>query len=255
MATENQYGLTVCLWCKQPMPYVFALGPLVLYCEHQIKSLIRNDFFQYCVAPNSLAAITYWCQGKPSCEFYPEWLRSKAVVDGSGENSRLFYLQEDGVINNYLDAAQACAKFGSLANLESEKNAHKALLMISKLNASTNYDGLWIDAFTKKNFESLKIAGASGHMQDSCLVLIPNADKPLDLQLKWESCFDSQGKYGALCQAEVGPKLNHERIVDDSCLSNVETPLLEYRFHNGVKLNMRDVNCPMKVDYRRGTTT
>ena len=213
---------------------------------------MKNDFifitlFQYCVASNSLSAITYWCQGKENCKFKPKWLISSTTQ----QQPSLFYLQNQGkLVKNYLQAVELCQEFGTLAKFEHLEDAKKALKLISKTNKTQN--GFWIDAYTKDHFSDLGIYGVTGHMQDSCLVLIPDSKNPESLNIKWESCYDSKTKYGALCQA----KLENSKIFgDNSCFEEINGPVLEYRLHFGKNLNHRDVNCPMNgILMRRGNT-
>ena len=86
----------------------------------------------------------------------------------------------------------------------------------------------------------LKVFGVSGHMQDSCMVLIKNEEEPMNLQLKWESCFENQGPYGVLCEAQFG---HHSEDVDSTCLQTLEKPLLEYRLHLGIYPDIRAQEC------------
>ena len=177
-------------------------------------------FFQYCVASNSLSAITYWCQGKSYCQFQPSWL-----ID-SHQKSSLLYIQNQGLtpVKNYLEAAQSCQESGLLAKLDTKETGIEALELLSRLNSTLK--GFWIDAYTKDHFEDLD-THASGHMQDSCLVLLNDLEV---LKLQWESCYNAKTKYGALCQAE-------RNFGDNSCFEDVDEPVLEYRYHLGKTLN------------------
>jgi hypothetical protein len=136
--------------------------------------------FQYCVAANSLAAVTYWCQGKTRCEFSPELLLETGYGKTNSGNS-IFYIHNFGQpVKDYLEAAQGCSSdnLGTLAMIRTHKEAEKVLELIQSGSNSSRIglglDGYWIDAFTKKHFDDLDIIGASGHMQDSCLVLVSN---------------------------------------------------------------------------------
>ena len=210
-------------------------------------SLKKVFHLQYCVASNSLAAITYWCQGKEYCKFQPKWL----ITSIQNTHQYLFYLQNQGKpVKNYLEAVESCQELGSLAKLENLEKAQKALKLISRTN-STKVEGYWIDAYTKEHFKDLKISGASGHMQDSCLVLISDLQHPQVLNIQWESCYESKKKYGALCEAHLHSKI----FGDNSCFEDLEDQVLEYRIHFGKNLNGRDVSCPMDgILMRRGNT-
>ena len=162
-----------------------------------------------------------------------------------------FYVHDQGSpVKNYIQGVQACQDFGKLATLSSNKTIEKALKLISNTKNVTT-KGFWINSDTRLHFEELKIAGLTGNLQDNCMVITENPEEPSHLQIKWESCFDTQEIYGVLCEAHFG---GHYKKVDSSCLQTLQTPLLEYRVHLGPELNGRDVSCTMKVDYRKGHT-
>lgn len=198
------------------------------------------------MATNTLAVITYWCQGKTNCTFEPRWIL------GSSENGKnedtILYLYNQGVkVKNFLHASQACGEFGGhLARLDSATDSQKVLDLLSAFNSS-RLDGFWIDASTKDHFKDLQIGIADGQDQDTCLILVPDSEQ---LRLKWESCYKVGTNYGALCQVRFGGNAK----LDNSCFNELQEPLLEYRLHLSADLNRRDVNCPMKVDSRRGNT-
>lgn len=197
------------------------------------------------MASNSLAAITYWCQGKPSCKFQASWLINSHLKSPEA----LLYIQNQGLtsVQNYLDAVQSCQdSHNFLAKLDSREATNQALELMSRINS--NLKGFWIDAYTKDHFQDLDIH-ASGHMQDSCLVLLNDVDNVLKLQ--WESCYDAGTQYGALCQVDS----KTQDFGDNSCFDELTNPVLEYRYHFGKNLNTHDVNCPMEeMLMRRGNT-
>ena len=87
---------------------------------------------QYCVSGNSLAAITYWCQGKSSCKFNPQWLLES--TEGQKRPALLYYVHDYGSpVQDYLVATQSCAQFGTLAQLKSQQEAFKALDIIGRV--------------------------------------------------------------------------------------------------------------------------
>ena len=199
------------------------------------------------MAYNSLAAITYWCQGKSKCEFKPQWLIENTKASGT-KIPNLFYLHDQGYpVKGYLEALQSCQKYGYLATLSSPESLTKAMKIISKSNKS---QGFWVHSDTTHYFQELNIQ-VTGQDSKGCLVVIKDPSKANEIHLQWESCYDvHQESYGALCEAHFGQhyKYNH------TCFKDVSTPVLEYRFHLGPKLNRKDVNCPMDVYLRRGDT-
>ena len=209
------------------------------------KVIPLNFSLQYCVASNSLSALTYWCQGKPACKFQPSWLINSHLTS---PNSALLYIHNQGLtsVQNYLDAVQSCQdSHNLLAKLDSKEAINQALELMSRINSSLK--GFWIDAYTKEHFQDLDIH-ASGHMQDSCLVLLNDVHNVLKLQ--WESCYDAETQYGALCQVK-----KTQDFGDNSCFEELTNPVLEFRYHVGKNLNTHDVNCPMEeMLMRRGNT-
>ena len=124
---------------------------------------------------------------------------------------------------------------------------------LSKLDKSV---GLWINSGTRHhlddNFKQVFPSSSSDQNEnrDECMVLVKNSKNNV-LQLKGESCFDSQQSYGALCETYFG---RHEKDIDYSCFKNIQTRVLEYRIHLGEKLDSKHVSCPMHVDKRLGNT-
>ena len=140
-----------------------------------------------------MAAVTYWCQGKKECQFSPSWLKNGAKNSGD-----IFYFYNQGSqVKDFLSAVQNCGKFGSLARLNSNEIAEKVLKLLENSNLTTS--GFWIDAFSKKN---------SQDNSQNCLVLFPSPEER-SLKLKWENCFDTSGKFGALCQGTIHKLRGH----------------------------------------------
>lgn len=203
------------------------------------------------MATNSLSAITYWCQGKTNCTFDPRWIlgSSSELVDAGkkeGQNSIFYLFNQGSKVRGFLHGTQVCGEFGGhLARLDSLADTEKVLDLFSAFNSSS-LDGFWIEPSTKDHFKDLQIGIADGNQEDTCLVLIPDSV----LRLKWESCYQFGANYGALCEVQFGG--GHK--LDNSCFNQLQEPILEYRIHLSADLNRRDVNCPMKVDSRRGNT-
>ena len=206
------------------------------------------------MAYNTLAAITYWCQGKSKCNFRPEWLVEESKA-GKAKTSNLFYLHDQGYpVNGYLEALQSCQKFGYLATLSTPESLRKAMKIISKSN---NTQGFWVHSDTTHFIQELNIE-ITGQDSKGCLIIAKDSKDGKDakdvsekVHLQWESCYEvRRNSFGALCEAHFGQhyKYNH------ACFKDVSNPVLEYRYHLGPELNRKDVNCPMDVYLRRGDT-
>ena len=99
--------------------------PKVCPKENYAKS---ND--EYCVASNSLAAVTYWCQGKKKCNFTTDMLIDVNDVVPSKD----FFVANLGTKMSYTEAVAACHSAGfSLALLRFEL-FHFFLIQFREIN-------------------------------------------------------------------------------------------------------------------------
>ena len=122
----------------------------------------------------------------PTCKFQPSWLINSHLTS---PNSALLYIHNQGLtsVQNYLDAVQSCQdSHNLLAKLDSKETINQALELMSRINSSLK--GFWIDAYTKEHFQDLDIH-ASGHMQDSCLVLL-NECQYILFDITYCVCFE-----------------------------------------------------------------
>ncbi len=126
-----QPGITLCQSDNHNVELNSGSSTHIIYVDHvafgkpfyQEKSLSPHqkcpkDYYaksneEYCVAGNSLAAVTYWCQGKKSCNFTTDMLLDAPVVP-----SKDFFVANFGAKMSYIEAVAACHSAGhSLALL------------------------------------------------------------------------------------------------------------------------------------------
>ena len=139
---------------------------------NQILNQCKEELYaetdeEVCVARNTLAVITYWCQGKHSCLF-----RKTDIEDAA--KFKQFFVASDLNINNIEKATDACYRSGgSLALLESEKDLSAVNILLQRkraaINGSTQF---WINRHSAKYFQNTILNKNYKNSKDvECLVL------------------------------------------------------------------------------------
>ena len=137
------------------------------YCPDEAFATDPSD---YCVASNTLAAVTYWCQGKEECHFATEFL-----LDVSNFKSFFLIYQDSGLEHahrgDFHGAAESCRQHGGAVAFPAS-DAHMAEL-VEMLRRSDDAQGFWIDPRVAKEAAVRKTWDGGTEYENQCLVMLP----------------------------------------------------------------------------------
>lgn len=212
-----------------------------------VSDIYAQSTEEYCVSHTALAAVIYWCQGKLNCNFDSKILESAS-------NFKDFFLLDYGYLQSFNDAASGCAKRGGKMAAPKSRNDVELLLKEAK-RSTPEPKGFWIDP-TVESVEDFYIhwpLGRSEPMAGQCLVVMtsPSEDMGMEhvLDFKWVECND---QYVGLCEKSFS-----QNVIDDLCLDDLETKIIEYRYHADDQLSSKSAkdHCAMEVNFILGECT
>ena len=227
-------------------------------CDEALYARRKED---YCVASNTLAAVTYWCQGKKRCRF-----DYSMIIDAF--DHRDFFVAEDAG-RGFASASAECSKrLGFIAFPGSDLHFRAVKVEIGEFAGKA--DGFWVDRRLSKlksgRDSFIKWDNGNDDEDDpyngQCLIISP------EFTLKWVACVTPEDDkvYLPLCEISFGhtpatlspsPKRrkdDEENVSpnDMTCFEDSRPFVFEYRFHED-QLTQQAVSCPpIHVDQRWG---
>ena len=134
---------------------------LLKQCKKEFYATIDDDV---CVARNSLAVVTYWCQGKHKCEFQTSDLEAAATY-------KEFFVPEVSNIKNFDEAKNICHKSGgSIALVKRDREMRKVTELFNQKSIFTKeIQSFWLHTNTSKYFQASNNENATKH--DDCFIL------------------------------------------------------------------------------------
>ena len=134
---------------------------------------------EVCVARNTLAVVTYWCQGKHKCEFRTSDIEAAATF-------KQFFLPGEFDVNSVEEAMNICHdRGGSLALLQGDNELMDVRKLFQRKKGIIDKDSLfWIHPDSEKYFQNMNRQADSEDAQEKkCVVLEHEVSTEFDFKV------------------------------------------------------------------------
>ena len=136
---------------------------------------------EVCIARNSLAVVTYWCQGKHKCQFRTSDIEAAATF-------KQFFIPDELNVASFEQANRICVKNGgSIAQILGDSELiHVRNLLYKKKRILDKTKRFWIHNSTSKNIVTAKQEYTLENMRKgNCTTLNYKDSTTLDLEVRW----------------------------------------------------------------------